>query len=206
MLPARSKRKRNSTSTDSERKQYFFWLFRKGAYAHAEKKQHFSNGCRKEIVLLSVSERKQYFSWQFGQGACTHSEKKQYFFNGRGKEIVHNCEYYLNLVWNRLHVERKQYFRGKEIVHRQRHSYSVLIFSEPWSRKGSRWFVKDIEDHLFRFNAIYYRYNPIIDNVRCFFPQSSHDYTFSSYRRYAREVSGACPKGPCGGGWSFHPK
>ena len=99
MLPARSKRKRNSTSTDSERKQYFFWLFRKGAYAHAEKKQHFSNGCRKEIVLLSVSERKQYFSWQFGQGACTHSEKKQYFFNGRGKEIV------------LLYVtERKQYF------------------------------------------------------------------------------------------------
>ena len=176
MLPARSKRKRNSTSTDSERKQY---------------------SCGKEIALFqwsrkrnstsTNSERKQYFFCRFGQEYIFIWKRNWYFFIECGKEIV-----LLSVS------ERKQYF-SQDKRKGKRHSYSVLIFSEPWSRKGSRWFVKDIEDHLFRFNAIYYRYNPIIDNVRCFFPQSSHDYTFSSYRRYAREVSGAHPEGLCGG-------
>ena len=57
-----------------------------------------------------------------------------------------------------------------------------------------------MEDHLFRFNAIHYKYNPIIDNVCYYFPQSSHDCTFSGHRRCVREVSGACPKGLCDGG------
>ena len=109
MLPARSKRKRNSTSTDSERKQYscgkeialFQWSRKRNSTStNSERKQYFFCRfgqeyifiwkrnwyffieCGKEIVLLSVSERKQYFSQDKRKGNSTFAEKKQYIANG----------------------------------------------------------------------------------------------------------------------------